>query len=189
MASKITVALGLLVLAAFSYTAGVAWLTLSLFLLAMVSLAFGGGSYEPAIGPREVKIKADSKLPKSLSQEIAEQEAKMASVDQLKFRPSTPSDGIAGVNPMSVKGPHGQVVGVGPRSGQISIDCGPVRFKDDLRIRPSVVDKNFLPEGKLIAWHFRTQTPIFYQKTKMLEASIDGWDKELWDIPEWDIDK
>lgn len=181
MASGTTVALGFLCLAVLAYGYGATWLALGSFLLTLVFFVFGGGT-ETVKASAEVAAKAPVEVPKSMSQQVAEEEAKMATINDLRFRPSVPTDGLCGMNPMG----KGNPVNIGQRSGTLAIDCGPVRFKDDIRFRLWAVEKDFFPGAKkLISWHFRTVKPVFHQKTKMLEATTESWDKELWDTPEW----
>lgn len=109
----------------------------------------------------------------------------LSTIDDLKFRPSVLADGAFGMCPMSETGPDDTAVGVGPRQGTLTIDAGPVRFKDDLRFRLSKMegwDVCKTEEGKeLIAWHFRTQKPVYQEKTRMLEPTMQQLDGEYWD--------
>jgi len=206
---RFTVALGIFVVAFLAYGAGAAWLAIGLIMLSLVYIVFTNEAYTAA--PREVVARTTKAVPqvvreapKTVAQQVAEEEAKMATVNDLKFRPSTPSDGICGVAPMGpdknlknymkeLTGPSGGGVAVGNTSGMLTIDCGPIRFKEDLRIRPQMVDPNFMPEatklegspGRFFAWHFRTQKPVYYQKTRATAAPYEAFEKEYWDHPGW----
>jgi len=115
----------------------------------------------------------------------------LTNVEELEFRPSIPGDSYLGGNPspgmgVKTKNPITGITenfGVGPRSGQYTVDLGPVRFKDTLRFRlwaakgnnffSNVANPGDSPLGKIAAFHFSTKKPVFQQKTKMLDATVE----------------
>jgi hypothetical protein len=87
-------------------------------------------------------------------------------INDMKWSPTTFADGMLGVNPMET-GNEGSAIGA--RSGTVTQDMGPIRFKDDFRFRlnPSA-DAEFYGmcsdpyTGKgLTAWDFRTRKDVF----------------------------
>ncbi len=160
----------------------------------MMSIALAVGSTEETVVDQQIAAKADQQVvakaaekpPKTRWEREREEDAKMASVTDLKWRPSVPADGLLGINPGMRT--WGEPVSIGQRGGQLTFDLGVVRFKDDLRVRLANVE-DFLPEGKIVAWHFRTQKPIYQQPTKMVGTTIEPWDAEIWDGPHWNNEK
>lgn len=200
MAMKTSYLIGLLAVGMLMLLAGWPWwLGLGIIILSMaVAMSDSGAAPQQAPLPAALPKTAaeEAPRPKTWREREAETEAGMADVEDLVWRPSVLADGLLGLNPMSVKGEEGQAVSVGSRSGTLGIDAGPVRFKDDLRFRPTVTDKEGMGSmmtdpytGKPIsAWHFRTRKPVFYQKTKMMEASLESPDADYWDwmnVPPW----
>jgi len=196
MASNTAIGLGLIVVAIMFISSGYEWVAAGLIMMGLVLLVMGSGSKAQAPTPQPVAAVVKPRYSKD-----REQEEKMATVEDLKFRPSVPADGFLGMGSMKSKtAPSGCNVTPGTRTGALAIDMGPIRFKDDLRFQVQSASANtgpFMPVGKdsagikggnLLAWHFRTVKPIYYQKTKMLDSSVDSLDKEIWDQPGWDID-
>jgi hypothetical protein len=168
------------------------WLGLGVIVIAL-ALAVSSTGDVPERIPNAIPQAAAAKSPKAKDSAKPPPWAKyvhgtdakgnpLSSVEDLKWRPSVLADGAFGICSLG-KAP----VSMGPRQGTLTIDCGPIRFKDDLRFRPGAVDegfKNFMatPDGKpIFAWHFRTQKPVFQEKTRMLESTMDQLDKEYWD--------
>jgi len=188
MASNSTIGLGLIAVALMFFSAGYGWMGIGLVMIGVVMLATRKKKLVVRI-PQPVPAPSAAPAPKSKPQWMldAEQEAKMATVEDLKLRPSVPPDSIAGIGSI---GPKESPVTIGKRTGTLSIYTADnrVRFKDDLRFNPEFMDTAPDALKRLVTTHFRTRKPIFYQPTKCLESTFESWDKELWDHRGWDID-
>lgn len=190
MALRNSYLVGLLALAFLLFAYGPMWLGLGVVVIAFaLALSGTGGKAEPSVMPqlaaaKSPKGKAEPKPPPwaKYAQHTDAKGNPLGTVEDLRWRPSVLADGAFGMCTMGKKGAT-----VGSRQGAITVDCGPIRFKDDLRFRLGAVDKDFnkfmaTPEGKAIfAWHFRTQKPVFQEKTRMLESTMDQLDKEYFD--------
>lgn len=167
-------------------------------LMVSAALAVSGGDNEPQLLPVAMPTGAAAKpakgeKPPAWARNLPGTDAEgnpLSTVEDLKFRPSVLADGFAGINPMAsdkdIQYAPGQGVSVGPRQGTLTIDTGPIRFKDDLRFRLATMEgwdmvKDPYTNKDLLAWHFRTQKPVFQEKTRMLESTMDQLDGEYFD--------
>jgi len=191
MVSNSVTGVGLLLVATLFYSAGYAWISLATVMVGGVMI-FSGGSKKVSMPapprlqqPVQTVVGKDGKKPELDSYWWSQDKwnKKFPNVTDMKFRPSIPPDGIAGIG---ATGPS--PVNFGKRTGQLSIYTGNLRFKNDIRFMPEFCYTDPLPFKNLITTHFRTRPSpgqTYLDKVKPLDSTFEQLEKGIFDDQGW----